>query len=198
MPDALDLRQRALALAAVLGGIWLVSLYALFVDPGAVYDLALLPRRFDGLPGVLGMPFVHGSLGHLLANSGPLAVFGAMLLSRGIRYYLVVMLAVALLGGLLLWLFGRNAAHIGASGVTFGLFGFLVVRGLYERRASSIAVSVVVTAFYGGMVFGVLPSAGDGTRFEGQVSWDGHLLGLLAGVALAIAANRLDRRRAAR
>ena len=196
MPEASDLRQRALALLVVLGGIWLVSLYALFLNAALVYDLALLPRRFDGLPGVVGMPFVHGSLGHLLANSGPLLVFGAMLLGRGVRYYLSVTLAVAVLGGLLLWLFGRNAAHIGASGVTFGLFGFLVVRGLYERRASSIAATALVVAFYGGMVFGVLPSAGDGTRMEGQVSWDGHLFGLLAGVALAIARHRRQQRRA--
>lgn len=197
MPEASDLRQRALALLAVLGGIWLVSLYALFLDAGLVYDLALMPRRFDGLPGVFGMPFVHGSLGHLMANSGPLLVFGAMLLGRGVGYYLSVTLAVAVLAGLLLWLFGRNAAHIGASGLAFGLFGFLIVRGLYERRATSIAVSVVVTVFYGGMVFGVLPSAGDGTQREGQVSWDGHLFGLLAGVALAVALDRWQKRRAA-
>ena len=197
MPEASDLRQRALALLAVLGGIWLVSLYALFLDAGLVYGLALLPRRFDGLPGVFGMPFVHGSLGHLMANSGPLLVFGAMLLGRGVGYYLSVTLAVAVLAGLLLWLFGRNAAHIGASGLAFGLFGFLIVRGLYERRATSIAVSVVVTVFYGGMVFGVLPSAGDGTQREGQVSWDGHLFGLLAGVALAVALDHWQKRRAA-
>lgn len=197
MPEASDLRQRALALLAVLGGIWLVSLYALFLDAGLVYDLALLPRRFDGLPGVFGMPFVHGSLGHLMANSGPLLAFGAMLLGRGVGYYLSVTLAVAVLGGLLLWLFGRNAAHIGASGLAFGLFGFLIVRGLYERRATSIAISVAVTVFYGGMVFGVLPSAGDGTQREGQVSWDGHLFGLLAGVALAVALDRWQKRRAA-
>ncbi len=197
MPAASDLRQRALALLAVLGGIWLVSLYALFLDAGLVYDLALLPRRFDGLPGIFGMPFVHGSLGHLVANSGPLLVFGAMLLGRGVGYYLSVTLAVAVLAGLLLWLFGRDAGHIGASGLAFGLFGFLIVRGLYERRATSIAVSVVVTVFYGGMVFGVLPSAGDGTQWEGQVSWDGHLFGLLGGVALAVALDRWQKRRAA-
>ena len=196
MADATELQKRAFALLAVLGAIWLVSLYGLFVSEATQYNLALLPRRVDGLAGVLGMPFVHGSLGHLLANTGPLVVFGAMLMSRGVAYCLGVMLAVALLGGLLLWLFGRSAAHIGASGVAFGLFGFLIVRGLAERRASSIAISVAVVLLYGGMIFGVLPTAGAGTPNAGQVSWDGHLCGAVAGIACAYLAYRWQRRRA--
>ena len=196
MADGLELQRRAFVLLAVLGGIWVVSLYGLFIDEGLVYDLALLPRRVDGLAGVLGMPFVHGSLGHLLANTGPLVVFGAMLLGRGARYCLGVMLAVAVLGGLLLWLFGRSAAHIGASGVAFGLFGFLIVRGLAERRASSIAIALAVVVLYGGMIFGVLPTAGDGTPAAGQVSWDGHLAGVVAGIAIAYLGHRWQQRRA--
>ena len=79
-----------------------------------------------------------------------------------------------MLGGLGLWVLGRDAAHIGASGLIFGYFGFLVGCGYYERRLQSIAVSVLVVVVYGGLIVGVLPR-GD------RVSWEAHLFGLIAG-----------------
>ena len=189
MIDTTRWQQRAAGLLASVGAIWAVSLVAFYV-PKLQYQLALLPRRLDGLPGVLGMPFVHDSYGHLFANTLPLLVFGAMLVARGVRYFLGVAFAVALLGGLALWAFGRSAAHIGASGVVFGLFGFLVVRGLYERRLTSIAITVFVTLTYGfSMLFGLVPVAG-------RVSWEGHLFGLLAGIVVARAAHAIDQRQA--
>ena len=189
MIDTTRWKSRVAGLLASVGAIWAVSLVAFYV-PKLQYQLALLPRRFDGLPGVLGMPFVHDSYGHLFANTMPLLVFGAMLVARGVRYFLGVAFAVALLGGLALWAFGRSAAHIGASGVVFGLFGFLVVRGLYERRLTSIAITVFVTLTYGlSMLFGLVPLAG-------RVSWEGHLFGLLAGIVVARAAHAMDQRQA--
>ena len=167
-----------IARAAILFGslalVWAVSLYGLYVDERLVFALALLPRRVDGLPGILSAPLVHGSFAHLLANTFPLLILGGMVVIRGVAYYLATTLAIAVLGGLGLWVFGRDAAHIGASGVLFGYFGFLVARGYFERRLASIAVSVTVVVVYGGMIAGVLPR-GD------QVSWEAHLFGLLAG-----------------
>lgn len=189
MFDLSEWKPRIVGVFASIGVIWGVSLFALFVAPQLVSLLAVVPRRLDGLPGVLGMPFVHDSLGHLMANTVPLIVFGLMLVVRGLRYFLGVALAVALLGGLALWAFGRNAMHIGASGVVFGLFGFLVVRGLYERRLTSIAVTVLVTFSYGAsMLIGIVPTTG-------PISWEAHLFGLLAGIVTARAAYALDKRR---
>ena len=176
---------RALALLASVGLIWAVSLYALW-DQRVLYDLALLPRRADGLPGVIGMPFVHRSWAHLLANSGPLLVLGALVLFRGVRYYLAVTAGIILVGGIGVWLLGRDAAHIGASGLVFGLAAFLVVRGLYERRPGSTVIALLVFVFYGGLIWGIVPQ-GDGT------SWEAHLFGLLAGIAAARAAVVLER-----
>ena len=184
------MRSRATALLALVGVVWAVSLIGLFLMPAVTYQLGLVPRRWDGLVGILGMPFVHGSVGHLLANTVPLLFFGAMLVGRSVRYFFGVTAIIAVLGGAALWLFGRQALHIGASGVVFGLFGFLVVRGLYERRLSSIAIAALVTLVYGGMIFGILPR-GD------HVSWEAHLFGLLAGVGLARVAHAFDRRRQA-
>ena len=169
--------------------MWVVSLCALYVDRGLLYDLALHPRDVGGLVGILGMPFVHGSLHHLLANTVPLLIMGGLLVARGAAYFLRVSAAIALLGGVTLWLLGREAAHIGASGLVFGIFGFLIVRGIYERSVRSALVALVVFLTYGTMIFGVLPQGG-------HVSWEGHLFGLIAGAVVARAVLAIDRRRA--
>ena len=148
---------------------------------GSFFALALVPRRVDGLPGILSAPLVHGSFAHLLANTFPLLILGGMVVIRGGAYYLTTTFPIVVLGGLGLWLLGRDAAHIGASGLLFGYFGFLVARGYYERRLGSIAVSIVVVVAYGGMIAGVLPR-------DDQVSWEAHLFGLIAGGLCARAA----------
>ena len=158
--------------------VWVVSLYGLLVDENLVYALAVVPRRFDGLAGVLGAPLVHGSFAHLVANTLPLLILGGMVAVRGVGYYVSATLSIAVLGGLGLWVFGRSAAHVGASGLIFGYFGLLVGRGYYERSLPSVAVAVVVVALYGGMIAGVLPQ-------DDRVSWEAHLFGLLAGGLVA-------------
>lgn len=184
-------RRRGVALLATVGVIWVVSLCGLLVHQGLQSALAVLPRNAAGLVGVLGMPFVHGSMTHLVANTVPLLVFGGILISRGVGYFFKVSLAITVLGGAALWLVGRDSAHIGASGLVFGYFGFLVVRGLYERRPSSLGAALFVIVLYGGMIFGVLPR-------EDHISWEAHLVGLLAGGFLARSAYALERRAAAR
>ena len=174
MLDPSAWKTRAAMLLGLMALVWSVSLYGLFVDERVVFALALVPRRLDSLPGILGTPLVHGSVAHLLANTVPLLVLGGMVVMRGAAYYVRTTLAIVVLGGLGLWLLGRDAAHVGASGLAFGYFGFLVARGYYERRVGSIAVSLLVVVVYGGMIFGVVPR-GD------HVSWEGHLFGLLAG-----------------
>lgn len=168
-------KPRAATLLAGTALIWAVSLYGLYVDRNLAFDLALVPRRIDGLPGILTAPLVHGSFAHLAANTVPLLVLGGMVAVRGVARYLTVTLAVTVLGGLGVWtLARRDAAHVGASGLIFGYFGFLVARGYYDRSPGAIAVSVVVAVVYGGMIAGVLPR-------DDQVSWEAHLFGLLAG-----------------
>ena len=174
MIDPSAWQPRAATLFAGAALIWAVSLYGLFVDERLVDVLALAPRRIDGLPGILSAPLVHGSFAHLLANTVPLLILGGLVVIRGVASYLTTTLAIVVLGGLGLWVLGRDAAHIGASGLIFGYFGFLVGRGYYERRLQSIAVSVLVVVVYGGLIVGVLPR-GD------RVSWEAHLFGLIAG-----------------
>jgi len=140
--------------------------------------VALVPRELWHLPGIVGMHFLHSGFGHLAANTLPLAAFGALLLTRGAGYFVRALLLVGLGGGVLLWLFGRTAAHIGASGLVFGLFGLLVARAVFAKSVESMLIAALVMLGYGGLIWGVLPT-------DNAISWDGHLAGLLAGVAAA-------------
>ena len=128
--------------------------------------------------GILLSPLLHGSFSHLLSNTLTLIPLGAVVAARGAKTLAGVSLFVVVLGGLLVWLVGRPAVHVGASGLAFGLFGYLVARGWYERSFVSILVALIVVMLYGGMILGVLPQGG-------FVSWEGHLFGLIAGVMAA-------------
>ena len=191
MIDPSAWKPRVSVLFAAVALVWAVSLYGLLVDENLVYALTVVPRRFDGLSGVLGARLVHGSLAHLAANTFPLLILGGMVAVRGVGYYVSATLAIAVLGGLGLWVFGRSAAHVGASGLIFGYFGLLVGRGYYERSLQSVAVAILVAVAYGGMLAGILPR-------DPGVSWEAHLFGLLAGGLCARAGLVAPSRRIAR
>lgn len=160
-----------------VGVLWAVY-FADFVVPGDLGTWGLRPRTVSGLFGIATMPFLHDSWGHLMANSIPLIVLLVLLAGSRARSWTIVV-AIVLTGGGLLWLAGRRANHVGASGLVFGLASFLIAAGIFERRAISILVALAVGLMYGGtLVFGVLP-------LQREVSWDGHLAGAIAGVAVA-------------
>lgn len=160
---------------AMLWGIHIVD-YALPVD---FNGFGLRPRTLGGLLGVPLMPFLHGGWGHLVSNTIPLLIL-LVLLAGSRANSLAIVVSLVLLGGLLLWLFGRDSIHVGASGLIYGLIAYLIVSGFLERRLLSLIVSLVVLFLYGGTMFwGVLPSADE------RISWDGHLFGAIAGGIIA-------------
>jgi len=133
-------------------------------------QFGLVPRTTHGLFGILAMPFLHGDLAHIIGNTIPLVAMLFLLAGSRANSAQIVLL-IALLAGAALWLFGREARHIGASGLVFGLIAFHVFAGIFERRFISIVISVVVAFFYAGTLLrGILPT-------QSGVSWDGHLLG---------------------
>ena len=160
-------------LGAFLLAVWLISLWGL-IDPHLVDLLALEPRSVDGLVGVAGMAFVHGSLEHLAVNTLPLAGLAVLIALRGGLQLALATVAISLIGGLLLWCFGRSGMHVGASGLVFGYLGFVLVRGVSERRLSSFLLAIVAAVLYGGSLRGLLPSAM-------EVSFEAHIAGFVAG-----------------
>jgi membrane associated rhomboid family serine protease len=137
------------------------------------------PRRGSELLDIVPSAFTHFGFGHVASNSLPLLVLGFIAALRGIARFLVVALTVIVIGGLGVWLVApAHTNTAGASGLIFGLFGYLLVRGFVDHRALDIVVGLVVGVLYGSILWGVLPTATG-------VSWQGHLFGLLGGVAAA-------------
>ncbi|WP_428982833.1 rhomboid family intramembrane serine protease [Paraglaciecola aquimarina] len=137
-----------------------------------------IPRYVPGLTGIITGPFIHGSLQHYLSNIFPLCIFSYLLLQYGIHRYLLVTVWITLLTGILVWLFARSATHIGVSGVVYGYFGYLLLAGFLSRKIKLMIISLVVGFFYGGLIFGVLPSSP-------YVSWESHLFGFISGLVAA-------------
>jgi membrane associated rhomboid family serine protease len=141
-------------------------------------QLGTIPRYVPGLKGIILGPFVHGSLQHYFSNIIPLCIFTYLLLQYGLKRYLQVTLWIMITSGLLVWLFARPATHIGVSGVVYGYFGYLVLAGFLSGKFKLIIISVLVAFFYGGLIFGILPSSS-------FVSWESHLFGFIAGLVAA-------------
>ena len=141
-------------------------------------QLGTIPRYVPGLKGIFLGPFVHGSLQHYFSNIIPLCIFSYLLLQYGLKRYLQVTIWIMLITGLLVWLFARPATHIGVSGVIYGYFGYLVLAGFLSGKFKLIIISILVAFFYGGLIFGILPSSP-------FVSWESHLFGFIAGLAAA-------------
>lgn len=139
------------------------------------------PREMAGLWGIVFAPFLHGNFGHLFANTLPLVTLSWLVMLRKTSDWLIVSIIAALCSGLGTWLIGaNNSTHIGASGVIFGYFGFLLLRGYFERSFVAIAFSLLVTVLYGGLLFGTVPFLN-----APNISWEGHLFGFLGGVLAA-------------
>lgn len=156
-----------------------ILLWAVYILDAHLTDVdfrafGLVPRDSDRLWAILTSPFLHGNVAHLVGNSLPLLIFGWLVTRRGTGRFWLASAFIIGVGGLFLWLIGRPALHIGASGWVFGLWGLIIADGWYERTPTAVMTSVLVILLYGGMVWGLLPQA--------TVSFEAHLGGLVAGV----------------
>ena len=176
---ASDLIAQGIIIGSIVGVMWLLELIDILFLNQRLNLFGIRPRDTGYMWGIAFAPFLHGGISHLLANTPPFIALGWLVLARSRKEFLWVTIVVTLSSGLGAWLFGAsNSVHIGASGVIFGYFGFLLARGFFDRQLVSIALSLIVGAIYGYLLWGVLPN-------QPNVSWQGHLFGFLGGVLLA-------------
>jgi membrane associated rhomboid family serine protease len=171
-------KQRVIVPGILLALLWGIEAVDWLLG-GKLDQYGIRPRELGGLWGILFAPFLHGSWDHLAANSVTLLVLSWLVLLRGMREYLEVSIVIVLLGGFGTWLIGQpHTVHIGASGLIFGYFGFLILRGLLDLNWRSILSGLAVGLLYGGLIGGFLSS-------RPGVSWAGHVCGFLSGLLSA-------------
>ncbi len=162
----------------ILGGfiifIWILEAID-WVLGGSLDQFGILPRQASGIWGIGAAPLLHVGFAHVAANTVPFLILGWFVLLRGVKTFMFVTAVVVLISGFGTWLIGPSSSiHLGASGLVFGYFGYLLLRGYFERSWEAVIWSLVVLLLYGGMMAGLFPS-GIG------ISWQMHFFGFLGG-----------------
>ena len=164
-------------IACLIAILWCVALFN-HIQGYGFNQFGIYPRAVDALPGIFFWVLLHGDFTHLILNTTPLFFMGFFVARRGPALFFKITFTVWILAGLCVWLTGRPAWHIGASGLVFGYFGFILAVAIYERSLVDLAVASLTIFYYGGMFFGLLPSAP-------FVSWESHVAGFLTGILAA-------------
>ena len=176
--------RKKLLLSMIIPGIfvflmWLVKIVEVLFE----IDLSrfgIYPLTVQGLPGILFSPFIHADFQHLFNNSLPLFFLSIALFYFYSEVAVKVFISTYFITGLLVWIAGREAWHIGASGLVYGLASFLFFSGIIRRHFRLIALSLLIVFLYGSMVWGLFPGV------YKNVSWESHMLGFFSGVFLAV------------
>lgn len=159
----------------VIWSVWIVAR----VLSASLVKLGIYPRHVSGIKGVLFAPLIHGDLSHLTSNALPLFLLMVALFyfyrTIAYRVFFISWLAV----GILVWFAGRDAYHIGASGIIYALAAFLFFSGIIRNHIPLMAISLLVAFLYGSMVWGMFPMIP-------KISWESHMLGAVVGIFLAV------------
>jgi membrane associated rhomboid family serine protease len=175
--DLAEARKAFFLMVGFIGLIWILQVANWADHYHLDFSYGILPRNIARLPEIFTAPFLHFSWDHIEGNSGPLFVFGLLAAYRGVVKFLGVTLAVAITSGMAVWLFqGNGQLTVGASGLIFGYFGYVLSRGLIDRNLIDALAAVVMALSYAYILTVAIP----GTP---GVSWEAHLGGLIGGIA---------------
>jgi membrane associated rhomboid family serine protease len=158
--------------------IWLIKLFEF--EYGLDFSkFGVFPLTLKGLRGIIFSPFLHASFEHLAANTIPIFIltFSLFFFYRKSAY--VIFIIIYLLSGCFVWLFGREALHIGASGIIYGLAAFLFLSGILSHNVRLLTISLIVALVYGYMFWGIFP-------IKPEISWESHLWGGISGFGVAL------------
>src|SRR5580700_1179323 len=175
--DVAEARKAFFLMVGFIALIWVLQIFNWADHYRLDYDYGILPRSIGRLPQIFSAPFLHFSWDYIEGNSGPLFVFGLLAAYRGVTKFLGVTALVAITSGLAAWLFqGNGQLTVGASGLIFGYFGYVLARGLIDRNLIDALAAVVMALSYAYILTVAIP-------VTPGVSWIGHLGGLVGGLA---------------
>jgi membrane associated rhomboid family serine protease len=157
--------------------IWMVKISEVALDLDFSY-LGIYPHQIKGLIGIITSPLIHQGFAHLFDNSVPLFFLSVAIFYfyRGISYR--IFFIIYIVTGLLVWISGRSAYHIGASGLVYGYASFLFFSGIIRNNINLLAISLLIAFLYGSLIWGIFP-------FKSEISWESHLMGTVTGLAMA-------------
>jgi membrane associated rhomboid family serine protease len=164
--------------------LWIVHLLSLILKED-FSRIGLLPRNLVGLLGIITSPLIHADFSHLISNTIPLIILGWIIFSFYPKLSYLLFVFIYFFTGLLVWIFARQVYHIGASGIVYGFVSFLFFSGIFRRDNTSIALALVITFLYGGLVWGMIPG------WKG-ISWESHLFGAITGLIAAYLFRKID------
>lgn len=184
IPDEAAFLRKKLLLSIIIPSIfvflmWFVKLSELLFETDFSF-LGIYPLKAEGLPGIMLSPFIHADFRHLINNSFPILFMGTVVFYFYSEVALRVFIWTFLLTGILVWIGGREAWHIGASGIIYGLASFLFFSGIIRRYYRLAGLSLLIVFIYGSMVWGMFPGVYQ------NVSWESHMLGFVSGIILAV------------
>jgi membrane associated rhomboid family serine protease len=159
--------------------MWLVKIIEVLFEIDLT-RFGIFPLEAQGLPGILLSPFIHADFKHLFDNTLPLFFLATAVFYFYSEVAVKVLFWTYLLTGFFVWIAGREAWHIGASGLVYGLASFLFFSGIIRRYYRLVALSLLIVFLYGSMVWGMLPD------LYKNVSWESHMLGFISGIILSV------------
>jgi membrane associated rhomboid family serine protease len=167
--------KTAIGIVSVLWSIYLLNLLL----PIELRQYGLQPRNIYGLWGIAFAPFLHGNLQHLIVNTSALFFLLVVSFSLSQKLTIAALFIILIGGGGLVWLFGKsNTLHIGASGIVFGMIGFLIFLGLFRREWKILIISIAIFFLYGKILLSLFV-------YMPGISWTGHFFGFLTGILAA-------------
>ena len=178
IPDFSNIFSRSIIPFRFVFIIWLLFV-ADYVYGYHFGNLGILPRNVYGLLGVLTGPLMHANLTHIISNTFPILILGAILFYFYFSNAKVVFISSYLIPNIIVWIFARPIIHIGASGIIYSIATFLIVIGLLRRDIKAIIISIIVILFYSGLFFGLLSQLSN-------VSYEMHIAGVLTGIGVAL------------
>ena len=177
--EFLDNLIKALAIP-VIGIVLLWLIFSIEIRYNLNFNfLGIYPREFKGIIGIICSPFIHSNISHLYSNTIPLLVLGSSLCFFYSKSATKVLVWGVLVSGLLTWCIGRPSYHIGASGLIYVFFSFILFKGIFTKHYRLIALSLMVVFIYGSMIWYTIP-------IKEGVSWEGHLSGFIVGLVFAL------------
>ncbi|HEY2575765.1 MAG TPA: rhomboid family intramembrane serine protease [Streptosporangiaceae bacterium] len=171
-----EARKALFVMVGFLAILWIVQIANAADHYQLTFDYGIVPHDVGRLPEIFTAPFLHVSWAHIEGNSGPLFIFGFLAAYRGVPKFLGVTLVVAITSGLGAWIFeSSHSVGVGASGVVFGYFGYIIVRGIFDRHLIDLMLGLVMALCFAYQFSVLLPAQG--------IGWQAHIGGVAGGVA---------------